>query len=247
MNRLGKDSELIAGAYYDWLKAETESSKTDRNKFLNNFDEMRRRVTLGYDDEDNWATQKEKSHLGRLPMLLFPAFREQPQGTKDDLTTESPTANIILAPLMLMSGDYRLESLVSSSSPREYLAKRSKATGIDIEAKVYSELKFSAPYAEYKTSPLSMMELERWMQIAVLIGERAWKSASAELKNSKDLEKSTPEVVPLMKEAQFNWAGFATKSIILAAKLRDGDLSGVPFPEPISISDQTRVTYPLAT
>jgi hypothetical protein len=49
-----------------------------------------------------------------------------------------------------------------------------------------------------------------------------------------------------MMDAQRQWLDFTIDSIVLAAKLKRGDLGAVPFWEPISITEQTgSLYYPL--
>lgn len=70
--------------------------------------------------------------------------------------------------------------------------------------------------------------------------------AASHQRASGSLAAAEDEPVIAMKEAQRLWAGLATTHIAIDASFRDEDYSRVPFLEAKSISDVTKVIYPLA-
>jgi hypothetical protein len=86
-----KAAEQIAGAFYDWLWAEFISSGEGRNKYLDakdknpeiaqkKFDDFRGRLSLPYDNDDNWAAHKDRGHQQQRVPMWVDTFEETSGG-----------------------------------------------------------------------------------------------------------------------------------------------------------------------
>ncbi|MBX4197252.1 hypothetical protein KW801_01700 [Candidatus Saccharibacteria bacterium] len=237
MNELNTSSERIAAATYEWLKAEINNSAEDRNSYLDNFDLMRSKLCLGYEDDDNWSAKKDRDHIGRLP-ILYEGFVAG-IGTPDaDITA----ARMLLAPLMFLSGNYRVQSYIQAKDQQSYLSRRGKVIDIDLEGAIYSRLADILPNdGDFTKAWITVEGLNRRMEIAAHIGQTAMREVHGRLQDGLDFGQPHSFSVHKLKDSQYSWAGFAADVASLAAKLRDGELDAVPYPEPKSITDQQRV------
>jgi len=125
-------SRTISGGFYRWLAEEVRSSNIEVNTYLANFEEARRRLCLGYDNDKNWTASKDRSHLGRLP-LWWEAYAEDP-------SNDYQSARILFAPLMFVSGAYRNQCYIQAQNEAEYNERRSKAIGISLQRTVAGHL-----------------------------------------------------------------------------------------------------------
>jgi hypothetical protein len=226
----------MGSATYEWLKAEIANSAEDRNSFLDKYDDMHNRITYGYDDDRNYSAQKDRNHTDRFN-ILFDGF-EMGLDTDADKTS----ARLLLGPLMMLSGHYRLQSLVQAKDAESYLRIRAQVTGINLEDAIYAQLVNTLPTeGDFAKAQITVEGLRRRMEVAREIGQTAMMDVHERLSQGLDLGQRYSLSVNKLKNSQHSWAGFAADVITLAAKHRDGELDAVPFPEPKSISDQHRV------
>lgn len=233
-------SQIISGAFYNWLQAEVETSGGDRNEYLNDFEEMRRRLTLGYEHPDNWAVTKHQSHMDRYP-VWWEAFALDPS---DDYQS----ARILFNALMQVSGMYRDQCYIQASDQEDYLARRAKIVGINPQQPVALGLRVLVPETgDFSLADLEIESLDERRKEAMVIGELAVKKMCERLFHKDDLGAQDSVSVRETMSAQYSWLSFATDCVVLAAKIRKGELGAVPFLEAKSISDDPKVIYPLAT
>ena len=239
MNRVGAAAEKVTEVIESWLVAEVKSSSTGVNEYLNDFDEMVRRLQLGYNNDNNWAAEKCKSHSSRLPKWW--------QAYEDDPSNDFAAARIGFGGLMQISGAYRDQCYIRAQNYTDYLAKRESAVSIDVEEVVARQLRTHLPKSgDFRTANIDLHLLETNMERTITLGEAAVKYLCDMALFGYDIGYDNSPSASEMDHAQAIWLAFVTDSIALAAKQRGGELAAVPFLEPISITNQSGSThYPL--
>jgi hypothetical protein len=232
-------TEAVAGSFYKWLQTEVETSGTDRNRYLDEYDRALEGLKAGWEDPRNFTARKLESHNQRLP-LWWEAYTYNPL---DDYQS----ARILFAGLMQLSGAYRDQCYVQARDADDYIERRQKAIGIDLKPPVgirmYTYLPSTGNLARAR---ISNEDLKNRMEKSINVGEVTVKNLCRRAEIGEDLGKAHSPAVVEMYLAQENWTTFCTDCVILAAKLRKGKLSSVPFLEPKSISEDPQVYYPLA-
>jgi hypothetical protein len=249
-----RQAVAVSNAFYDWLAAEVVTSGEGRNKYLDakvektedakkRFSDLRRRIALPYDNEENWNAQKDKGHRNRWPFWL-----EAAEITSDgDSQADFASARLLFAPLMTISGAYRMQSYLESDDPEEYLARRSEVIGVDMEDVVASQISERVPGLEFSAAQISFDSLKKRFDYAYGQNEVAIRAMAARLGSGTDDINGESLSVRSMMRSQIDYLKLATDCVLLAAKLRHGKPGMVPFLEPVSISDQSgEVYYPLA-
>lgn len=237
----------VATSFYNWLAEEVETSVTD-NASLDDFKEARRRLGLDYEGTENWAAEKQKGHLNRVDVKFWPLYESDPE---DD----EFSAQVLFGAMMFTSGAYRIQSYLQAKSPEEYNNRRRRAAGINLYQVVTGRLATLLPAsgnfsrADISVASYEGLTLEQSKtEVMQKIGETTVRNVARRVSEGHDLgEESSPSLDEMLK-AQKSWIEFATDCVTVAAKLRRGDLSAVPFLEPKSISAQPspKVIYPLA-
>lgn len=254
MSEASKHSEKIAVALYDWLWAEFIISGQSRNKYLDakadkpeeaqkRYDDMRSKLALPYEDDLNWAAQKDKSHQQQRVPVWVELFEETSAG---DLKADFYAAQAMFAPLMTVSGSFRAQCYIEASTPVEYTFARSEAIGVDIEKPIYEQLIQRNAGRNFSSAELSFNGLKKAFDYAYGQTEAYFRGMSARLASGADESAYNSLSVTAMKKSQVSHIKLATDCVIMAAKLRKGEAEAVPFLEPVSISDQSNNTfYPL--
>lgn len=251
MSELSGYSEQISEVFYDWLWGEFISSAEGHNRYLDaraktpeearkKFDDFRKRLALPYDDDNNWAAQKDKSHQQQR----VPVWADLFESTSDShQNADYYAAQAMFAPLMTASGSYRTQCYLESANPTEYLALRSKVTGIDIEEAIAERLHERSVRRDFSAAKISFDGLRRQFDYAYTQTEVYFRGMSARL--GKDIKEYNAGSLSdeAMKKSQRLHIKLATDCVIMAAKLRRGELEAVPFLEPISITDQSGSAY----
>jgi hypothetical protein len=246
-----KAAEQIAGAFYDWLWAEFISSGEGRNKYLDakdknpeiaqkKFDDFRGRLSLPYDNDDNWAAHKDRGHQQQRVPMWVDTFEETSGG---DPKADFYAAQAMFAPLMTASGSYRAQCYLEASSPADYLFRRSLTTSVDIEKAVIERIEERCGKEGFSEADISFSGLKRTFHVAYKLTENYFRRMSAWTDYDSDGFHSNPAAAESMKKSQINHIQLATDCVIMAAKLRRGELEAVPFLEPRSISDVSDNTY----
>jgi hypothetical protein len=254
-----QSSELIAQVLDDWLKAEVVTSGESRNKYLDaadgitesnperaqkKFDTMRQELFLPYFDDRNWNAQKDKSHQQqRVPTWVdFFELTHTEKDPKEDFFA----AQAMFAPLMTTSGAYRVQCYLESDTPGSYIDLRSKGIGVDIECAVSSRLNERLAVINFSAAEISFAGLRQSYLDAYSAITRHIKRINERTAEGMNKKKATAETISDMKISQVDHIQLVTDCVIMAAKLRKGELEAVPFLEPVSISDQSGKThYPL--
>jgi|SRR3989344_3783001 len=235
-------AEKISQSFYDWLKAEVVTSGESRNRYLDNFDEVRRRMALPYDDDDNWNSQKDKSHQQRLPGWL----QTYELSSAGDSEAEFCSARVLFAPLMSISGAYRSECYLKAQDQEEYIKLRSQAIGVDLEQTAFYHLRENMPDGNFSKAELSIEALKNRFYQTYSKGEARIREMNDGLLIGYGIGESNSKSVQEMHRTQYDHTRLAIDCLIMAAKLRKGDVKAAPFLEPVSISDQSGKThYPL--
>jgi len=242
-------SERIASAFEEWLKAEVVTSGEGPNSFLDvptddKLADIRQRMTIPTAREGNWVLSKYEGHTGRIESNFWPVFESMPL---DDPQLDIAIAQLKFEPLMQISGTYRRQCYLEASSGADYMLRRTHGVGIDLEQVVLERLEKYAPDGRLDEATISMEGLKRSLDNAATkdyVNIQSIIAHGAKGVNIMGLEDSFP--TKGSKNAQVSWAMAATDCVIMAAKLRRGELEAVPFWEPISITAQSgQLHYPL--
>lgn len=234
-------SDNIAAAFHGWLVSEVETSSEDRNKYLNGFNDWRKGMEYGYDQQRNWTVGKNVGHLDRLTTSWWEAYELVPDN-------DQVSAKILFSALMFVSGAFRNQCYLQSKTAEEYMERRYDAVGVNIHEVVSERIKACLPEdSDFLDAGINMEHLDEKRIAALKIGERAIRRICVRIPYDRDFGQEESWSVETMKLAQRNWIGFAADAVTLAAKIRRGDLTAVPFLEPRNISDNSAVpVYPLA-
>jgi len=255
MSSAPETTELITVAIRDWLEAEVVTSGESRNRYLDasdkdaetaqkKHDDIMKRLALPFDDDNNWVANKHKGHVQqRVPHWIdfFEATADDP--TKADFYA----AQAGFAPLVSASGSYRVQCYLISKGPSEYAELRSKVAGVDLEKAVGETLKARNAVKSFSAAEISFDGLRKVFDYTYAQTEIYFRGMIARLEHGLDQSGEDSLSVKAMEKSQISFIKLATDCVIMAAKLRKGNLAAVPFLEPVSISDQSGNTYyPLA-
>jgi len=249
MNNASSQAEQIADVFEDWLKAEVVTSGEGINSFLDaptdeKLADIRSRMGKPTAEAGNWVLAKYESHTGRIESNFWPAFEATPL---DHPQLDRSIAQLKFEPLMQISGTYRRQCYLEAASGADYMLRRENGVGIDLEKVIFEQLQKYAPAGRLDEATISMQGLKRSLDNAILgdsINIRSIIAHAAKGVNFMGIEDSLP--ARGAKKAQINWAQAATDCVIMASKLRKGELGAVPFWEPISITEQSgAIYYPL--
>lgn len=237
--------EAISNAFYNWLDYEVASSSMDKNIYLDEYDEAIAGLKGGLDHPTNYTWPKLQSHLNRLP-IWFEGFRLT---NPEDDEFDYQAARLTFAGLMQISGSYRNQCYVQSKDQDDYLNRRTAAIGFNIYRFVDQRIRYRLPYYsdDLAETNIGIEDLNEQMKAVSKAGEFAVKRLCKRVEMGYDLQAEDSISALYMEAAQRMWLKFATDSVLLAAKIRDGDLAGVPFLEPKSISADPppKVFYPM--
>jgi hypothetical protein len=236
--------ERISKALTGWFRGEIRSSRTGHNAVLDDFATWHQRLTMLTKDSANGNYLKSSSHVGRLRMFTEQGFVRQPW---DDQTF----AKQIFCAQMFVSGLFRNECMLISSSQEEYYERRSgKANPVGITiartaGKRLRQLKDAGrnPAFQPTTDPaLTFGDLaerthfmnNRMPRVLQLLHTHGGREAGQE---------QSPTLT-VLREMQGDWVSLITDYALYAAQTREGGLADVPFWEPKSISDNPQIYYP---
>lgn len=229
--------DIVNNGFYDWLRAEVQTSRVERNRVLDEFDKAIEGLEGGWEHPYNFTARKAESHTDRLGPW-FEAFTLEPD---DDFQA----ARIIFAGLMQISGGYRNQCYVEASDAADYIKRREKGVGIDlrqpISARLHINLKGAADFLDAR---MTLEQLDERRRSIETIGIKVTQSMAELVRLDKDneIKRYRTRATLEAQTAQFSWAAFTTDALTLVAKMRGG-LAGVPLLEPRSISDQSGITY----
>lgn len=247
MNNYSREdsSANISSAVYDWLEAEVNSSSElqDRNSYLDDYTKVVSGMRAGWDHPDNLPARKLESHLDHLP-VWFEAFA----GTSpNEEYFEYRSAKLIFAGLMQVSGCYRDQCYVEAGGADDYKSRRQQVVGVSIQNTVRHRLSDFLPSSgQLSDASITIEELDSQRLEISRLDREAVRALCNRVKLGYDVGVEGSVSAHKMQEAQTGWLSFTADSIILAAKLKKGELAGVPFLEPRSIKEQSgELHYPL--
>jgi len=233
----------ISTVIYDWLEAEVETSSRsdDVNIVLDDYNKAIQGLRGGFDHPLNFPWHKFNSHTDQLSGWLKNLRNEV---TPDDKDFDKFAVKVIFRGLMQVSGSYRCQCYVEARGPEDYLERRKRVTGINMTEVVMGNLSKRLPESgQFEDATIDLEALERRRSAVTELGERAVKVMCNRVLMGQDLGQPGSRSAQEMMEAQKQWLDLTVDSIILAAKLKEGDLGAVPFWEPISISEQSGSLY----
>jgi hypothetical protein len=242
------NSEAIAGTFDSWLNAEVRSSGVD-NTYLDEYKTAIEGLLGGLNHKNNFLPLKHESHVNvRLPQA-WQTFNMSLEDGIDSEEVDNQSAGLLFTPLMQVSGTYRGQCYLESNSGEDYLAKRhARPHGIDMEEVVAHRLNLWMPGTDkFEGAGITVDKLGKRLSRVRKIGTKAIVEACQRAERGNDVGIKESATVQVLKTAQIEWAAFATDCVVLAAKLRAGELEAVPFLQPKSISAKPppKVVYPL--
>ncbi len=235
----------VAQVLGNWLGEEIRESDSGPNKYLSNFQDSISDFYLPFDDENNFHSQKTKSHYNRIIEWLK-IYKKYPESRDNDYFT----AKIGFNSLMRISGAWRQQCLLLAADGEEYSSLRyERPTGLDIAKQVNSELARVIPELD---------SLDPEVRIDY-ITERSLSVNERDLSLKKSLNEWTidnrqPSGVPIasfesepiqtLLEVQRLYLGLEVSQIAVAASFREASVARVPFLHAMNISDNPGVLYP---
>ncbi len=234
-------AENISGVLTNWLQTEIEESDDSRNTYLSDFLLRKADFSKRFDDPTNANTQKAKSHYSQL-RLWADQYVEF-----DSVSDDRSTARLIFRSLMSISGGYRKQCMMESETTDEYFYRRHNEgpTGVDVVGITRAELEKTDSLPNDRQARIhNMIGRTHSVNETNLAIQRYIHATPRDQGVSQYADMSPVEAVQLTQQL---WTGLAVGQIIVAASFRDGDYGQVPFFEPKSITDQTRLIYPFAS
>lgn len=241
-------ANTIAPVLQDWLVTEARTSTRDVNAYLMELKRFDEDLKLTYDDSRNLTAGKSKGHLERPTGVWWQGFVTNPS---DDFLSAKQT----FASQMLLSGARRNQIMLEARNQKEYGNRwLSDEIGIDLTGVVADRIaeRFDVKKVksiDFEDTTLALDGINGLLWTAEWSVNRA-RYAFEQLYQYGRYDIVNPDSMcaKLQRGMQEVWAGLATDHIIYAASLRGGDLSRVPFLQPISITKQPEdpVYYPFA-
>lgn len=231
------DSEAISQVLQDWLVVEARTSTRDVNTYLMSLQSFHADIERSYNDSLNKTGGKSQGHLDRPTGVWWERFITDP-------SNDEVSATQTFASQMLLSGARRNQIMLEARSQHEYEDRwQSGELGIDLVDVVSQRLaeRFENGDEEVESADFSAanLTLEGLYKTAFFTVKRGrWTQEYLYEFGQEDLYKPQAPCSILQRQMQEAWAGLATDHIIFAAALRGGDLTRVPFLQPISITQQ---------
>lgn len=241
MNSLRAQARTIGVTFEHWLADEVKSSGQGNNAILDNYDDAISGIVGGWDHPKNFGRIKHESHVDNRMPLWWAQYEQDPE---NDLVS----AKLLFNGLMQISGAYRTQCYLQARGAQDYLWRRSgRPVGINLESEAMARLINVVPGNDLSEAEMSVEDLGSEVERVSRIGETALKNVSKYNTNTgRDLRRANSPSVQEMAMAQHAWARFSIDCVIVAAKIRGGELAAVPFLEPKSISLEPQVIYPMA-
>ena len=244
----GYSSGVIAEVLDGWLNAEVRSSGVD-NTYLDDYKTAIEGLKGGYGHPKNFTAGKHESHVHiRLPQAWETFVMTLEPDTPEE-SRDYQSAWLLFTPLMQVSGTYRNQCYMEASNANDYLTRRmSRPTALDMRQVVSDRLRVWLPEPDnFADATITTEVLGRQLKLVSEAGSKAVKIVCARAAMKYDFGSEHSRSALAMIGAQSEWASFATDCVVLAAKIRNGELAKVPFLEPKSISADPppAVKYPL--
>lgn len=237
-SRVRDSAEPITSVIYDWLAAEIETSGTpgDVNAVLDEYDlavgSLARHSGSFTEGKHGGHMDRLRSDIGNLALFV-----------PEDEDFDGFAVKLPFDALMEVSGSYRNQCYADAVSQEDYLEKRRGVIGISIGNTVRNRLTDLVPmYGGFADARISLESLSKQADETISLADDAIRNFADKMAEPADRKAASRE----MATAQYAWLRLVMDSIILIAKIRDGDLAKVPFWEPRSISEQSgELWYPL--
>lgn len=232
----------ISTVIYDWLEAEVETSSRsdDVNSVLDDYNKAIAGLRGGFEHPHNFAWNKLNAHISRLEGWV----QDYSEIAPDDKDFDKFAVRVTFGGLMQISGSYRDQCYIEARGPEDYLERRRRVTGINLTEGVMNNLTRRLPEnGQFADAMIDLEELDRSRDTVSNLGERAVKVMCSRAAMGLDLGQPGSRSAKEIMDAQRLWLDFTVDSIVMAAKLKNGDLGAVPFWEPISITEQSQSLY----
>ncbi len=238
-------AERIAPVITDWVHDECVESMSDRNKFLDNLEDMRASLALPLDDHGNVQIKKTHSHHDRQ-RLWGDALEEDPQ-------SDFWTAHNIFNFLMAVSGTAKKLCYFTATDQEDYLKKKTSPDVVGID--VVDAVRVAFAFQRHRDGDNKPTGNGLLVPTATEIRDQALAQYEQEAANLEYLRRRTEtdfgvegsDAAITLHRRQIRWVGLVTNGVLSAMGYRDGALESVPALEPKSISDMTdppTIIYP---
>jgi hypothetical protein len=230
-------TEKIPNVLFDWLKREVKDADEGRNAQLSEFLDRKADLDKDFNDPSNINAGKMAGHYDRLGTWAA-TYRELGQEHED-----YATARLAFCSLMFMSGNYRTQCLLQSSSAQEYqrLRRVDQPIGVDLRAIAKTELSNVATLDRDPRARLSDL-----VDRTLAVNELNFSVAKANFSAASESTVPIQTKIESAQQLQGQWSALAIAQIMVASSFRNGNYSLVPFFEPKSITDQSKLEFPLA-
>lgn len=235
----------ISTTIYDWLEAEVETSSKpdDPNSVLDDYTKAIAGLRGGFDHPYNFAWNKLNGHISRLEGWV----RDLSEIDSTDEDFDKFAVKVTFGGLMQVSGSYRDQCYLEARGAEDYLERRKRVIGVNLTEVVINSLKWTLPEnRQFAEAMIDLEDFDHRRDVVSTLGERSVKVMCNRVVMGQDLGQPDSRSAREMMDAQKLWLELTVDSIVLGAKLKNGDLGAVPFWEPISISKQSgELYYPL--
>lgn len=232
--------EVIATAFTEWLSVEKAHAHSNQNAILDELDRYKEASGLSLADPKNAYTNKGLSHYSRL--------KERTALFSDESSVEDKFIALqMYDALVALSGYQRLQSALRAHSPEDYLQLRyGKVLNIDIPERVRN--RFKKHVGEQPSHPTNLPEEQ--LNYAGLLSKtidanaNRYKMMAERFHNKRIFGMRIPITAAWLRHGQGMWLDVATDYVLYGAQRHGGDLSKVPFMQPMPIT-QSEMVYPL--
>lgn len=225
-------SFVIATAFTGWLDAEVRNSGEGGNAILNDYPGFVEALSLDYFDNSNVPAGKSRSHYDRLKLWTEETF---PGHSSDD----EVIARQLFGVLMGLSGAFRTQCLLISSSQNSYMNYRNgpNPLGLDVKGQVQQRLQQrfgKQPDLNDLKKPV-VTETELIEDTHITNGLR--RQTEQELFSQKRMFTMRKVLnASRLLHVRREWLNLGVDYMLFAAQTRNGDLAQVPFLEPKTIT-----------
>jgi hypothetical protein len=238
--------EQITHELTDWLLTEiqTSSDPNNINSYLDDWEKFQSDLRLPFGHPDNQDALKANGHYDRFALNIREA-KANPSIYSDDHFM----AKQDFFGKMFLSGSWRQQCMLQSSSGEEYMQRRlhDGPVGIDIQA-VVSERMFQLYCSSRPTSEelsQQMITVESLISDSTAVNEARIRSVEFIHEHPENAGLNESSSVDMLRITQRMLAKLAVDHVLFAAQERGGDLSKVPSMMPVSItSNKQKIYYP---
>jgi hypothetical protein len=236
----------ISDALQDWLQSELDNSFENENQMFSQWNAFQHAMRMPFTSPSNQEAESTRLQHSRLQQWSLIAEQYPDIMSDDDFL-----ARQMLCAKMFISDTYRKQCLIEANDPEDYVERLKYKGPVSIDlgqtvAERLDEYGFESNQSgEDIYSPIPSGVL---LSATLQTNDRSIEVAEeVHDKSLRDSGKEGSPAVYLLKETQAAWTRLLVDYIIFAAHKHDGSFSEVPFLQPKSQVDISRMDYPFKT